>query len=196
MKEDAIEALSGLRAELEVATLSRARRPGLFGAVARDDRAPGRRAGSARARHELELDVFVLVLGGMALLGVVSWLRQAVPPRAGVEARGRARAAARRQRPRIPELDRLERELYDERRPDFDLHYRLRPVVREIAVGRLERRGLRLDSGSPAVRELLGDGSGSSSARTARRRTTGRRRGPGSPSSTKQSSVWSVSRCR
>ena len=39
----------------------------------------------------------------------------------------------------------------------FDLHYRLRPIVRDIAVGRLERRGLRLDSGSPAVRELLGD---------------------------------------
>ena len=40
---------------------------------------------------------------------------------------------------------------------EFDLHYRLRPVVREIAIARLERRGLRLDSGSPAVRELVGD---------------------------------------
>ena len=39
----------------------------------------------------------------------------------------------------------------------FDLHYRLRPVVREIAAGRLERRGLRLDTGNDAVRERLGE---------------------------------------
>jgi transposase len=40
---------------------------------------------------------------------------------------------------------------------EFDLHYRLRPIVREIALARLERRGLGLDSGSPAVLDLLGE---------------------------------------
>ena len=40
---------------------------------------------------------------------------------------------------------------------DFDLHFRLRPVLREIAESRLERRGVQLDSESPRVRELLGD---------------------------------------
>jgi hypothetical protein len=57
----------------------------------------------------------------------------------------------------IPELDRLGRELRLGAAREYDLHYRLRPVVREIALGRLERRGLSLDSGSAAVRELLGD---------------------------------------
>ena len=40
---------------------------------------------------------------------------------------------------------------------EFDLHYRLRPIVREIALARLARRGLSLDLGSAAVRELVGD---------------------------------------
>jgi hypothetical protein len=40
---------------------------------------------------------------------------------------------------------------------DFDLHFRLRPLIREIAESRLQRRGVQLDSGSPRVRELLGD---------------------------------------
>jgi hypothetical protein len=39
----------------------------------------------------------------------------------------------------------------------FDLHYRLRPVLREIASARLEQRGLVLDSGSSAVQDALGD---------------------------------------
>ena len=92
----------------------------------------------------------------MALLAMVSWLRQAVPP----ERESRLAAALEPRapaRPSIPELDRLERELTMSAARSFDLHYRLRPIVRDIAVGRLERRGLRLDSGTPAVRELLGD---------------------------------------
>lgn len=92
----------------------------------------------------------------MAWLAMISLLRQIAP-----RERGSRLAAALEPQvpelPRIPELDRLERELYMSAARDFDLHYRLRPVVREIAVARLERRGLRLDSGSTAVRELLGE---------------------------------------
>jgi hypothetical protein len=110
----------------------------------------------APGRHELELDVYVLVLGAMALLAVNSWLRGIVPPE-----RGSRLAKALEPRdpvlPGIPELDRLERELNMSASRAFDLHYRLRPIVRAIAVGRLERRGLTLDSGSAAVHELLGD---------------------------------------
>jgi len=110
----------------------------------------------APGRHELELDVYVLVLGVMALLSITSLLRDIVPPE-----RGSRLAAALEPRapeiPAIPELDRLERELNMGASRDYDLHYRLRPVVREIAIARLERRGLRLDSGSEAVRKLLGD---------------------------------------
>jgi hypothetical protein len=101
----------------------------------------------APGRHELELDVYVLVLGAMAWLVMVSLLSQVAPRERG----SRLAAALEPQEPelpRIPELDRLERELYMSASKDFDLHYRLR---------RLERRGLSLDSGSPAVRELVGD---------------------------------------
>jgi hypothetical protein len=112
--------------------------------------------GIAPGRHELELDVYVLVLGAMALLAVMSWLRRIVPAERGSKLAAALAPRAPAQ-PQIPELDRLERELNMSASRAFDLHYRLRPIVREIAVGRLERRGLRLDSGSEAVRKLLGD---------------------------------------
>lgn len=110
----------------------------------------------APGRHELELDVYVLVLGAIGLLTMISWLRQ-LAPREQASRLAAALDPRPPEVPRIPELDRLERELYMSAARDFDLHYRLRPLVREIAVARLERRGLRLDSGSAAVHELLGE---------------------------------------
>ena len=107
-------------------------------------------------RHEVELDVYILVLGLMALLAVSSWLREVAPPTGKSALEGALRRDLP-EPPRIAELDRLEREVYMGAARAFDLHYRLRPVIREIAAGRLERRGLRLDSGSEAVRERLGE---------------------------------------
>jgi hypothetical protein len=92
----------------------------------------------------------------MALLAVVSWLRQAVPEGTQSELEN-ALAHAEGEPARIAELDRLEREIYMGAARAFDLHYRLRPVIREIAAGRLEQRGLELDSGNAAVRAALGD---------------------------------------
>lgn len=112
--------------------------------------------GQAPGRHELELDVYILVLGLMALLAIISWLRRIAPAEGG----SRLAAALEPRAPEVPriaELDRLERELTMSAAREYDFHYRLRPVVREIAAGRLERRGFRLDSGSEAVRELLGE---------------------------------------
>jgi hypothetical protein len=57
----------------------------------------------------------------------------------------------------IADLLRLERELSMASARQFDLHYRLRPILRDVAAARLERRGLDLDSGRPVVQELLGD---------------------------------------
>jgi hypothetical protein len=111
---------------------------------------------AAPGRHEIELDVYILVLGLIALLAVTSWLREVAPP-AGKSPLEKALRPESQEPPRIAELDRLEREVYMGAAQAFDLHYRLRPVVREIAAGRLERRGLRLDSGSDAVRERLGE---------------------------------------
>ena len=110
----------------------------------------------APGRHELELDLYILALGVMALLAAVSWLHEIAPP----EGRSELEQALARELPEplvIPELDRLERAVYVGAARAFDLHYRLRPVLREITATRLERRGLRLDSQSKAVRELLGD---------------------------------------
>lgn len=104
-------------------------------------------------RLELELNVYLLVLGGMALLAVTSWLREVTrapvgtpfdaPPQKGPS-------------PRLPELERLERELALGAASAFDLHFRLRPVLREIAEQRLGRHGLRLDA-KPRTRETLGE---------------------------------------
>jgi hypothetical protein len=107
-------------------------------------------------REELVLDIYVLTLGGIALailssaLGVVAPRRDASLLEEGME-------PERREPVRIAELDRLEREVALAASRDFDLRFRLRPVLREIAQSRLDRRGVRLDSESPRVRELLGD---------------------------------------
>lgn len=110
----------------------------------------------APGRRELELDIYVLVLGGLALL-VLSTAFGSIAPR---EDDSPLEAALEPQPPepaRIAELERLEREVALAASREFDLHYRLRPVLREIAESRLERRGVRLDSETPRVRELLGD---------------------------------------
>ena len=107
-------------------------------------------------RQELVLDVYVLALGGLSLLVVASVLGLVAPR----EHESRLEEAMEPEPPepvRIAELDRLEREVALAASRDFDLHTRLRPVLREIAGSRLERRGVELDSESPRVRELLGD---------------------------------------
>jgi hypothetical protein len=106
-------------------------------------------------RFALELDVYILVVGGFALLEVVLATREAYPraPRSAL-------AEALDRKPpeplRPPELERLERELTLGASTAFDLHYRLRPTLREIAGERLAARGLRLDGGGAAVEEALG----------------------------------------
>jgi hypothetical protein len=107
-------------------------------------------------RHELELDIYILTLGGLALAAVSSALGD-VAPREDESQLEEAMAPEASEPARIAELERLEREVALATSRDFDLHYRLRPVLREIAQSRLERRGVQLDSESPRVRELLGD---------------------------------------
>jgi hypothetical protein len=110
----------------------------------------------APGRHELELDVYVLVLGVLGVLTLLPVLGRLAPP----EGESRLESALEREPaelPRIAELERLERELSLGAARAFDLHYRVRPIIREVAAARLERRGLRLDSEDPVVRERLGD---------------------------------------
>jgi hypothetical protein len=110
----------------------------------------------APGRRELELDIYVLTLGGIALLAVSSALGD-VAPREDESQLEEAMEPEQPEPARIAELERLEREVALAASRDFDLHFRLRPVLREIAQSRLERRGVLLDSENPRVRELLGD---------------------------------------
>jgi hypothetical protein len=110
----------------------------------------------APGRHELELDVYVIVLGALALLGLVSWLRRSAP-RAHESLLERALHHPAEEPETLPELAHLERVLVMSAAQDFDLHYRLRPTLREIAAARLAERGLQLDAGGPLVQEALGD---------------------------------------
>ena len=100
---------------------------------------------------ELELDVFILVVGGIALVDVVILARDAYP-REGVP----EIVAALEREPDAPQrpaqLERLERELTMASATAFDLHARLRPQLREIATMRLAVRGVRLDD----AEDLLG----------------------------------------
>jgi hypothetical protein len=112
---------------------------------------------AAPGRHELELDVYVLAVGALAVLELVLATRTAYPRECGsalAEALGRE--PPRNLRP--PELERLEREVSLATSTAFDLHYRLCPALREVALQRLaDHRGLELDAGGGEVEEALGE---------------------------------------
>lgn len=108
-------------------------------------------------RHELELDIYVLLVGTLAVFTAVLITRRAFPP-----SESSRLAEALRVEPkepvRPPDLERTERLLTISTATAFDFHYRLRPILREVAEQRLaDRRGLRLDGGGPAVESILGD---------------------------------------
>jgi hypothetical protein len=103
---------------------------------------------------ELELDIFILVVGGIALVDVVILLRDAYPLENVPEiAAALEHEAEPSQRP--PQLERLERELTMATATAFDLHARLRPQLREIAEMRLAARGVRLEDAQGVIDEEL-----------------------------------------
>ena len=107
-------------------------------------------------REELELDVFVLVLGTFGLIVLASEVRRIAPSAKESLLEEALDPEPPEVRP-IAELQRLDRELTMGSTRAFDLHYRLRPILREIAAARLERRGMALDSGSRSVQDALGE---------------------------------------
>jgi hypothetical protein len=111
----------------------------------------------AGAPPERVVDGYVLFVGGLVLVGLVR-----VTSDAGRQDERSLYERALRRRERRParpgELAKLEREVVLASGTSFDLHFRLRPVLREITVHRLAtRRGLSLDGGAPEVRRLVGD---------------------------------------
>jgi hypothetical protein len=107
-------------------------------------------------RFELELDIYILAVGGLAVLEVVVATREAYP-REGRSALATALEPEATATPRPADLERLERELTMATSSAFDLHSRLRPLVREIAAMRLATRGVALDEAEDEVGEEIWD---------------------------------------
>jgi hypothetical protein len=103
----------------------------------------------------LALDVYVVFLGAVLLAGIVR-----ATGRSGAALEPSKLELALLERPareeRIAELARLERELSMSRQTAFDAHYRLRPILREIARHRLARHGVDLDAPGGSAERLLG----------------------------------------
>jgi hypothetical protein len=94
----------------------------------------------------LAFEILTLALGAVGMLVVL--------PGGHV----RRRVTARTPEPPGPEdLDRLERLVVTGRSSAGAVHVRLRPLLAEIAVARLARRGVRLDRSPDQSRALLGD---------------------------------------
>ena len=105
---------------------------------------------------DVVLDLYLLLLGGVVLLGLVQLTRTAHRRQESQFERALRRRAPPPERPEP--LVRLERQVVLAGAAAFDVHYRLRPVLQEIARDRLwRRRGVELDSEQPAARAALGE---------------------------------------
>jgi hypothetical protein len=107
----------------------------------------------APERRDLVLDLYVLALGGIAVARLVTLLRRRRQPGERSEFDDALHRPAQRL-VRIAERDKLAREVQLGMQTAFDLHYRLRPTLVEIAENRLAGRGVRLESGR--AEQLLG----------------------------------------
>ena len=108
-------------------------------------------------RSEVVVRIYLLLLAAFVLANLLARLRASLPERTAspVDA-----ALSRRPRPalRVPELERIEREVTLGQTTAFDLHFRLRPTLRRIAYELLRaRRGIDLDADPEAARRALGD---------------------------------------
>lgn len=110
---------------------------------------PGRTGVAVRA--------FVLLLAAYALAQLLALLRASLPEPRTSPVEEALRTPGRR-RNRVPELERIEREVMLGVATAFDFHFRLRPTLRRIAAELLRsRRGVDLDGSPEAARRALGD---------------------------------------
>jgi hypothetical protein len=110
---------------------------------------------AAPDRRELILDIYVLVLGGIAVIRLVTLIRRRRMPGERSEFDD-ALHATHRPPVRIAERDKLAREVQLGMQTAFDLHYRLRPTLVEIARNRLAGRGISFENERRA-KSVLGD---------------------------------------
>jgi len=90
--------------------------------------------------RNVALHVYVFLVGGLLMLGLVAAAGDSVPRRMRSEL-DRALAESEHRERRLPEVERIEREVTLATASAYDLHYRLLPHLREIAQCRLERAG-------------------------------------------------------
>jgi hypothetical protein len=108
----------------------------------------------APERRELILDIYVLGLGGIAVLRLVGLTRRQLGPGERSEFDDALRPG-RFESVTVAERDKLERELELGLQTAFDFHFRLRPTLVEIARNRLAGRGVSLDD-EPRAKAVLG----------------------------------------
>ena len=104
----------------------------------------------------LAIHVYFLAVGAVALATLVVRLASGAreTQRSPFE---RALTAPKPDRPRLPELARLERTLALSAESAFDVHYRLRPLTRDtVSQLLLTRRGIDLDRDRDAARAAVG----------------------------------------
>jgi hypothetical protein len=102
----------------------------------------------------IALLVCVFLVGAVVSALFVRYLRVALPRAPRFE---RLLTARRERAPRLGQLDAIERRLMLAETSPLDLHFRLRPLVREIVAARLSRRyGLDLDREPQRARALVG----------------------------------------
>jgi hypothetical protein len=107
--------------------------------------------------RSLAFDAYVLALGGLGLLLLVHTTRTALPEPPRPRGRSRFRDDYEARSP-LAELARTEREVALATGTAFDVHYRLRPLLREVASHRLAtRRGIDLDLEPDAAAAALGE---------------------------------------
>ena len=132
------------------------------------------------SKRTLFVGIYVLVVATIAVGGVVGAFRRFEP-----EAWARSPFEREPERPECPppiaELERIDRLVVLGGANEFDLHYRLRPLLRQLATERLYAgHGVELDSDPERARVLLGD---ELWALVRPERQVGRRTGPGVPTS-------------
>ena len=110
---------------------------------------------AAPERRELILDIYVLVVGGIAVIRFVTLTRRRRMPGERSEFDD-ALLVTHRPPVRIAERDKLAREVQLGMQTAFDLHYRLRPTLVEIARNRLAGRGISFENERRA-KAVLGD---------------------------------------
>ena len=109
------------------------------------------------SKRSLFVGIYELVLAAIAVSALVSSFRT-LEPKGWLRSPFERDPAKPEEPPPIAELDRFDRLVVLGTGNEFDLHYRLRPLLRQLAADRLyARHGIELDRNPERAQLLLGD---------------------------------------